>query len=62
MVDCWGDYWCGHKPEDLTPAAWHRLTTLWISAIIGIFGNDDHSPTAERVNQHEAATETAAKL
>jgi carboxymethylenebutenolidase len=41
-VDCWG----GGAPIDLT-------SELKVP-LMGIFGNDDRSPTPEQVNQHEA--------
>ena len=55
-VDCWGGGVVMAK-EDLTPArpvAPIDLTPQLKVPLLGIFGNDDHSPTPEQVNQHEA--------
>ncbi|HRW08420.1 MAG TPA: dienelactone hydrolase family protein [Caldilineaceae bacterium] len=63
VVDCWGGG-VVMKPEDLTPkrpVAPIDYTADLSCPIIGIFGNDDHSPTAEQVNQHEAALQEHGK-
>ncbi|MDR1062078.1 MAG: dienelactone hydrolase family protein [Clostridiales bacterium] len=55
-VDCWGGGVVAPK-EELTPArpvAPIDLTPQLGCPLLGIFGNDDHSPTAEQVDLHEA--------
>ena len=55
-VDCWGGG-VVMPPETLTPArpvAPIDLTAQLKIPLLGIFGNEDQSPTAEQVNQHEA--------
>lgn len=56
VVECWGGR-VVMAPEDLNekyPVAPIDYTADLSCPIIGIFGNDDHSPTAEQVDQHEA--------
>jgi len=54
------DLWGGGvvmKPEDLTPkrpVAPVEMTKDVSAPVLGIFGNDDKSPTPEQVDQHEA--------
>ena len=51
-VDCWGGGVVA-KPEELTPArpvAPIDYTEKLDCPLLGIFGNDDHSPTPEHVN------------
>lgn len=50
--------------EDLTPK--YPVSPIDYTAdlacpILGIFGNEDHSPTAEQVDQHEAALKEHGK-
>ena len=55
VVDCWGGR-VVMAPEDLTdkyPVSPIEYTADLSCPIIGIFGNDDHSPTAAQVNRHE---------
>ena len=55
-VDCWGGG-VAASPEELTPArpaAAIDFTADLSCPLLGIFGNDDHSPTPEQVNIHEA--------
>ncbi|MDR0472197.1 MAG: dienelactone hydrolase family protein [Treponema sp.] len=55
-VDCWGGGVIMAK-EDLSPArpvAPIDLTAELKVPLMGIFGNEDRSPTPEQVNQHEA--------
>ena len=56
VVDCWGGR-VVMKPEDLTPK--YPVSPLDYTAdltcpILGIFGNEDQSPSPEQVDQHEA--------
>lgn len=54
VVDCWGG---GVVSANLTPAqpvAPIDLTPQLSAPLLGIFGNDDRSPSPEQVNQHEA--------
>ena len=56
VVDCWGGG-VVMAPEDLTPqrpVSPIEYTADLTCPILGIFGDDDHSPTPEQVNQHEA--------
>ena len=56
VVDCWGGG-VVMRPEDLSekrPVSPLDYTANLKCPILGIFGNDDHSPTAEQVNEHEA--------
>ena len=53
VVDCWGG---GVVSSNLTPAqpvAPIDLTAQLSAPLLGLFGNDDMSPTPEQVNQHE---------
>jgi len=56
VIDCWGGR-VVMKPEDLNPKA--PVSPLDYTKdlpcpILGLFGNEDSSPTPEQVNQHEA--------
>jgi carboxymethylenebutenolidase len=56
LVECWGGN-VVQKPEELTPkrpVAPIDYTKDLSCPMIGIFGNDDKSPSPEQVNQHEA--------
>ncbi len=56
LVDCWGGR-VVMAPDQLnpkTPVSPLDLTSKLTSPILGLFGNDDSSPTPEQVNQHEA--------
>ena len=56
VVECWGGRVVASK-EELTPkqpVAPIDYTKDLSCALIGLFGNDDKSPTPEQVNQHEA--------
>jgi carboxymethylenebutenolidase len=56
LVDLWGGGVI-MEPDQITPArpvAPIDLTADLSAPILGIFGNDDRSPTAEQVDQHEA--------
>ncbi|MGC8513232.1 MAG: dienelactone hydrolase family protein [Acidimicrobiales bacterium] len=56
LVDLWGGGVI-MGPDQITPArpvAPIDLTADLAAPILGIFGNDDRSPTAEQVDQHEA--------
>jgi carboxymethylenebutenolidase len=55
VVDCWGGR-VVMTPEELTPkqpVAPVDYTADLSCPVLGIFGNDDHSPTPEQVNQLE---------
>jgi carboxymethylenebutenolidase len=63
VVDCWGGG-VVMKPEDLTekrPVSPLDYTADLNCPLLGIFGNDDHSPTAEQVNVHEAELKKLGK-
>ena len=55
VVDCWGGGVV--TPEDKTtpsrPVSPHTYTEKLSIPLLGLFGNDDHSPTIEEVNQLE---------
>jgi carboxymethylenebutenolidase len=56
LVECWGGN-VVQKPEELTPkrpVAPIDYTKDLSCPMIGLFGNDDKSPSPEQVNQHEA--------
>ena len=62
-VDCWGGNVVMSK-EDLSPArpvAPIDLTRHLSCPLLGIFGNDDKSPTPEQVDQHEEALKKYGK-
>jgi len=62
-VDCWGGGVVAAK-EQLTPArpvAPIDYTAQLSCPLLGIFGNDDQSPTPEAVNLHEAALQQHGK-
>ena len=55
VVDCWGGRVVMTK-EDLTPrqpVAPIEYTQNLLCPLLGIFGDEDHSPTPEQVNLHE---------
>ena len=56
VVECWGGR-VVQAPADLTPAqpvAPIDYTKDLASPLLGLFGNDDQSPSPDHVNQHEA--------
>ena len=56
MIECWGGRVVMSK-EELTPnqpVAPIEYTKDLSAPILGLFGNEDKSPTPEQVNQHEA--------
>ncbi len=63
IVECWGGNVVA-APEDLTPkrpVAPIDLTASLSAPLLGIFGNDDRSPTPEQVDQHEAELKQLGK-
>lgn len=63
VVECWGGNIVA-APEDLTPrrpVAPIDLTKDFSAPLLGIFGNDDRSPTPEQVDQHEAELKRLGK-
>jgi carboxymethylenebutenolidase len=63
VVDCWGGGVVA-SPEQLTekrPVAPIDLTAELNAPLLGLFGNDDQSPTPEQVNQHEEALKKQGK-
>ena len=66
-VDAAADLWGGGvvmRQEDLTekrPVAPIDYTARLNVPLLGIFGNDDVSPSPEQVNTHEAALKAASK-
>jgi len=62
-IDLWGGG-VVMAPDQLTPqrpVAPIDLTNQLNTPLLGIFGNDDQSPTPEQVNQHEEALKAAGK-
>ena len=56
-VDCWGGNVIVDNPKDLNdkrPKAPIDFTEKLNCPLLGIFGNDDHNPTADQVNRTEA--------
>jgi carboxymethylenebutenolidase len=63
VIDMWGGG-VVMAPEDATPArpvAPIDYTDQLTTPLLGLFGNDDQSPTAEQVNQHEEVLKAAGK-
>ncbi len=63
-VDCWGGNVIVDDPKDLTskrPVAPIDLTEKLNCPLLGIFGNDDHNPTADQVNRTEAVLKRLGK-
>jgi len=63
VVDCWGGGVVA-APDQLSekrPVAPIDLTKDLNAPLLGLFGNDDQSPTPEQVNQHEAALKQNGK-
>jgi carboxymethylenebutenolidase len=63
VVDCWGGR-VVMTPEELTPkqpVAPVDYTADLSCPVLGIFGNEDHSPTPEQVNQLEEALKQHGK-
>jgi carboxymethylenebutenolidase len=64
VVDCWGGRVVASK-EDLTPAqpvAPVDYTADLPCPVLGIFGNDDHSPTPQQVDALEEALKRHGKI
>lgn len=63
VVDCWGGR-VVVAPEELTPkqpVAPLDFTKDLTIPLLGIFGNDDHGPSPDQVNQHEALLKQLGK-
>ena len=62
-VDCWGGGVVMREEEitPLRPVAPIDLTAELSCPLLGIFGNEDRSPTPEQVDQHEAALQQYGK-
>ncbi|MGZ8484424.1 MAG: dienelactone hydrolase family protein, partial [Candidatus Binatia bacterium] len=63
LVECWGGG-VVMKAEELTPkkpVAPIDYTKELSCPMIGLFGNDDKSPSPEQVNQHEAELKKCGK-
>jgi carboxymethylenebutenolidase len=64
VVDCWGGR-VVMAPEELTPkqpVAPLDYTKDLSIPLLGIFGNDDHSPTPDQVDQHETVLKQLGKI
>ena len=63
VVECWGGG-VVMSPEELSPSrpvAPIDLTSQLSCPLLGIFGNDDRSPTPQQVNQHEEELKKSGK-
>jgi len=62
-VDCWGGGVVMAKDQlsDKRPIAPIDLTSDLSCPLLGIFGNDDHSPTSDQVDLHEAKLKECGK-
>lgn len=63
-VDCWGGNVIVDDPKQLTeyrPVAPIDLTGKMTCPLLGIFGNDDHNPTADQVNRTEEVLKRLGK-
>jgi len=62
-VDCWGGLVIASEEQldENHPVAPFDMTANLASPLLGIFGNDDASPTPEQVNQHEEALKQHGK-
>lgn len=62
-VDCWGGRVIADADQltEAHPVAPIDLTSDLAAPLLGIFGNDDQSPTPEQVDQHEAALKEHGK-
>jgi carboxymethylenebutenolidase len=63
VVDCWGGnvVMAPERLNEKTPVAPIDLTANLNAPILGLFGNDDTSPSAAQVDQHEAALKEYGK-
>ena len=64
VVDCWGGNVIVDNPKDLNakrPVAPIDLTEKMTCPLLGIFGNDDHNPTADQVNRTEVVLKKLGK-
>jgi carboxymethylenebutenolidase len=63
-VDCWGGNVVVDDPKQLNakrPVAPIDLTEKMTAPLLGLFGNDDHNPTADQVNRTEARLKQLGK-
>jgi carboxymethylenebutenolidase len=63
-VDCWGGNVIVDDPTQITPlrpVAPIDLTAELRAPLLGIFGNDDHNPTADQVNRTEEVLKKLGK-
>lgn len=62
-VDCWGGRVIASEDQldENHPVAPFDMTANLAAPLLGIFGNDDASPTPEQVNQHEEALKQHGK-
>lgn len=64
VVDCWGGRVIADNPEDINekrPVAPIDLTDRLKAPLLGLFGNDDKSPSPDQVNRHEALLKKLGK-
>ena len=62
-IDCWGGgvVMASTDLNEKRPVAPLDYTSSLSVPLLGIFGNDDHSPTPEQVNEHEEALKSHGK-
>jgi carboxymethylenebutenolidase len=64
VVDCWGGRVIADNPEDINekrPVAPIDLTDKLKAPLLGLFGNDDKSPSPDQVDRHEALLKKLGK-
>ncbi len=64
VVDCWGGRVIADNPDDINekrPVAPIDLTEKLKAPLLGLFGNDDKSPSPNQVDRHEALLKKLGK-
>ncbi len=64
VVDCWGGRVIADNPDDINdkrPVAPIDLTDKLKAPLLGLFGNDDKSPSPDQVDRHEAVLKKLGK-
>jgi carboxymethylenebutenolidase len=64
VVDCWGGRVIADNPDDINekrPVAPIDLTDKLKAPLLGLFGNDDKSPSPDQVDRHEALLKKLGK-
>jgi carboxymethylenebutenolidase len=61
VVDCWGSQVVTDRVTDKMPYNVGELTPQLTVPLLGLFGNDDMSPSPDQVNRHEQMLQAAGK-